>query len=70
MNRGAVATKAAFEAEGLTQNGAARAVQCDSGNWSKILSGKKLPGRELTLRIAKRFKVRGELWGESAKGAA
>lgn len=71
MNRGAIATRAAFESEGLSQNAAAAAVGCDSGNFSKILSGKKRPGRDLTLRIAKRFKVDGELWTMRAhKGAA
>jgi plasmid maintenance system antidote protein VapI len=71
MNRGALATRAAIEAEGLSQNAAAAEVGCDSGNFSKILAGKKLPGRDLTLRIAKRFKVSGELWTMAAhKGAA
>jgi transcriptional regulator with XRE-family HTH domain len=69
MNRGAIDTRNAFATEGLSQNDAAAAVECDSGNFSRILSGKKLPGRALAVRIAARFGVPVERWDEPATDA-
>lgn len=66
MNRGAIETRHAFTAEGLSQNDAAAEVECDSGNFSRILTGQRLPGRALAVRIASRFGVPVERWDEVA----
>lgn len=65
MNRGIQETRRAFEAEGLSQNAAADAVQCDSGNFSKIMRDDRKPGRELAARIFKRFGTPLEAWDEA-----
>lgn len=69
MNRGALETRHAFTAEGLSQNDAAAAVECDSGNFSRILNGQRGPGRALAVRIASRFGVPVERWDEPASDA-
>jgi transcriptional regulator with XRE-family HTH domain len=46
-----------LRAKGTTQNAVARMLECDSGNFSKILDFKKLPGRALSLRIARKFRI-------------
>ena len=80
MNRGAqhLAEKVrewiAADPEKRTQNGAAELVGCDTGNFSKILQGKRYPGRKLAARIKRRFRTNPEWFddppAEVSQGAA
>lgn len=53
-------------AKGTTQNEVARMLECDSGNFSKIMALDRLPGRALSLRIARRFKIPISDWESEA----
>lgn len=68
MNRGALLTRKRILEMGISQNAAARMVECDSGNFSKILaaSGEKKPGRVLAAAIFDAFGTPFRAWDEEA----
>lgn len=76
MNRGAQhldqAVKAWIEQdkEHRTQNGAAEAVGCDSGNFSKILKGERAPGRVAAHKIYLTFGTEPKWFDEAPKADA
>lgn len=73
-NPGALAFAAAIEREGLTFREAEQALglAADSGQITRLTSGERLPGADVSHRIWKRFGVPMHLWREPAaeKGAA
>lgn len=64
MNRGAAHVRAEIKARGLAQNEAARLVECDSGNFSKLLRGERGPGLKLALACHKQFGTDPGWWEE------
>ena len=57
MNRGAAALAEKIKEEALTQNEAARQLEEDSGNFSKICRGDRKPGRLLSHRLFQRWGI-------------
>jgi plasmid maintenance system antidote protein VapI len=74
MNQGAMALKARIDELGIGQNEAARRVEADSGNFSRIVNGTALPGRKVAANILREFGVTSELFDAApnadGKGAA
>lgn len=70
MNQGALALQARIRELALGQNEAARKVEADTGNFSRILSGKALPGRKIAANIRREFGVEPDLFDQVAEGAA
>jgi transcriptional regulator with XRE-family HTH domain len=64
MNRGAAHVRAEIKARGLAQNEAARLVEYDSGNFSKLLKGEKGPGLKLALQCHSKFGTDPAWWDE------
>jgi transcriptional regulator with XRE-family HTH domain len=60
MNRGAAALVEKIKEERLTQNEAARQLEEDSGNFSKICRGDRNPGRLLSHRLFQRWGIEPE----------
>jgi plasmid maintenance system antidote protein VapI len=73
MNRGAlhlagqVSEWIQDDPEHRSQNAAAAATGCDTGNFSKILQGKRLPGRTLATKIKQVFGTEPEWFDEPAQ---
>lgn len=70
MNQGAIALRARIEELGLGQNDAARRVEADSGNFSRILKGAALPGRKVAANIFREFGVASELFDKEQEAGA
>lgn len=64
MNQGAIALKARIEELGLGQNDAARRVEADSGNFSRIVNGTALPGRKVAANILREYGIASELFDQ------
>jgi hypothetical protein len=75
MNRGArhlaeqVREWVAQDPDNRSQNGAAGRVDCDTGNFSKILRGERLPGRAVSAKIRQEFGTEPEWFDEEEKSA-
>ncbi len=75
MNRGAqhlaaqVRAWISEEPDERTQNGAAELVGCDTGNFSKILRGDRLPGRALSVALRLYFGTEPEWFDQPADSA-
>ena len=75
MNRGAQHLAARVkewvaEKPDRTQNAAAALVECDTGNFSKILRGERLPGRALSVALRTHFGTEPEWFDEAAEEPA
>jgi len=77
MNRGAqhlaarVEEWVAEDPKGRSQNAAAALVECDTGNFSKILKGDgRSPGRALAIRIKEHFGTEPQWFDEPAEEPA
>lgn len=70
MNQGAIALKARIEELGLGQNDAARRVEADSGNFSRIIKGTALPGRKVAANIQREFGVASDLFDKAPEAGA
>jgi plasmid maintenance system antidote protein VapI len=64
--RGAVLWAAAIEEQGETQQSAAEAIDVHPTHASKVLLGRRLPGRRMAWDIWQRYGVPVEAWDEPA----
>ena len=66
MNQGAQITRSRVEEickeTGQSQNEIARDLECSPGNFSRVLSGERLPGRGLAVRILSKLGTPMKAW--------
>jgi hypothetical protein len=70
MNQGAVALKARLVELKVGQNEAAKRVEANSGNFSRIVNGSALPGRKVSANIWREFGVSPDLFDKAVEAGA
>lgn len=67
INQGALALDKKLRRLGVTRQSAEVRLEAARGTLSRLLSGERSPGRDLSLRIFTLFGVRPSLWSEPAQ---